>query len=83
MKTRRDMSSKLASMFDPLGMAAPYLLGGKLILQSVATLGFGWDDQLPDDILRKWEKWVDALAAVTDFSLARDCFPGCEDNQLR
>ena len=74
----RDMSSKLASMFDPLGMAAPYLLGGKLILQSVATLGFGWDDQLPKDILRKWEKWVDTLAAVTDLSHARDCFPGCE-----
>ena len=77
-RTRRDMSSKLASMFDPLGMAAPYLLGGKLILQSVATSGFGGDDQLPDDILRKWEKWVDTLAAVTDLSLARDCFPGCE-----
>ena len=36
------------------------------------------DDQLADDILRKWEKWVDTLAAVTDLSLARDCFPGCE-----
>ena len=77
-RTRCDMSSKLSSMFDPLGMAAPYLLRGKLILQSVATLGFGWDDQLPDDILRKWEKWVDTLAAVTDLSLARDCFPGCK-----
>ena len=30
-RTRRDMSSKLARTFDPLGMAAPYLLGGKLI----------------------------------------------------
>ena len=77
-RTRRDMSSKLACMFDPLGMAAPFLLGGKLILQSVATSGFGWDDQLPHDILRKWEKWVDTLATATDLSLARDCFPGYE-----
>ena len=65
-------------MFDPLRMAAPYLQGGKLILQLVAISDFGWDDQLLNDILRKWEKWVDTLAAITDLPLARDCFRGCE-----
>ena len=42
--TRRSMCSKLASLFDPHGLAAPYLLKGKLLLQKVTTLGFGWDD---------------------------------------
>ena len=39
--TKRETSSQLASQFDPLGMAAPHLLGGKLILilQRVAALG--------------------------------------------
>ena len=45
--TRREMSSQLASQFDPLGMASPFLLGGKLILQRVSSSGFEWDDNLP------------------------------------
>ena len=38
------MSSQLASLFDPLGMASLFLLGGKLILQKVSSSGVGWDD---------------------------------------
>ena len=47
------MFRKLASLFDPLGSAAPYLLKGKLLLQEVVTLGFGRDDGLPRDALQK------------------------------
>ena len=72
--TRRTLSSKLASLFDPLGLAAPYLLKGKLILQEVATSGFGWDDELPNDILRRWEAWVDTLKILSNFSLPRCCY---------
>ena len=73
--TRRKLSSKLASLFDPLGLAAPYLLAGKLILQEVATLGFGWDDELPDDILRRWDVWVNTLKILSNLSLPRCCCP--------
>ena len=75
--TRRTLSSKLASLFDPLGLAAPYLLKGKLILQEVAISGFGWDDELPHDIVRKWEAWVDSLTGLSNVSLPR-CFYGVE-----
>ena len=37
--TRREMSSHRASQFDPLGMASPFLLRGKLLLQQIATSG--------------------------------------------
>ena len=39
--TRREMSSQLASLFDPLRMASPFLLGGKLILQKSIFLWCG------------------------------------------
>ena len=40
--TRQQMASQLASNFDPLGMASPCLLQGKLILQTkVATTNLG------------------------------------------
>ena len=52
--TRREILSSLAGQFDPLGILAPCLLEGKLILRNVATLGLGWDDELPQDILKRW-----------------------------
>ena len=83
--TRRSMCSKLASLFDPLGLAAPYLLKGKLLLQKVATLGFGWDDGLPRDILQEWEAWVDTLKSLSNVSLPRCCYliePNANDNNV-
>ena len=83
--TRRSMYSKLASLFDPLGLAAPYLQKGKLLLQKVATSGFGWDDGLPHDILRKWETWVDTLKSLSNVSLPCCCYliePNANDNNV-
>ena len=52
--TRRQMTSQLASNFDPLGIASLCLLGGKLILQKAAMAKLHWYDELPGDIVNKW-----------------------------
>ena len=72
--TRQEMSSQLASLFDPLGMASPFLLGGELILQKVSSSGVGWDDVLPADIRDGWKKWLASLHLVQDFSVQRSSF---------
>ena len=77
--TRREMSSQLSSHFDPLGMASPFLLGGKLILQRVSSSGFGWDDVLPADVRSSWRKWLASLSLLEDFSIPRNCFAYRQD----
>ena len=72
--TRREMLSVLASQFDPLGFLAPCLLGGKLILQRVTTMGLEWDDVLSDELLKEWKMWVDSMKLFVDFSIPRSCF---------
>ena len=59
--TRRQMASQLASNYDPHGVASPCLLGGKLILQRVATAKIAWDDKLPADIIENWNSWISSL----------------------
>ena len=54
--TRRQMASQLASQFDPLGMASPFIIGARLILQKVSISGPDWDDVLPLDVKDKWKK---------------------------
>ena len=77
--TRREMSSQLSSHFDPLGMASPFLLGGKLILQRVSSSGFGWGDVLPADVRSSWRKWLASLSLLKDFSIPRNCFAYRQD----
>ena len=69
------MSSQLANQFDPLGMAAPHLLGSKLILQRVTALGVEWDEILSVDIQDCWKKWLGTMTLFQDFNVPRNCLP--------
>ena len=78
------MLGALAGQFDPLGILASCLLEEKLILQKVTVLGFGWDDELPEDILKDWSKWVNAVENFAGLSIPRYCFskgPVIEDRK--
>jgi len=55
--TRRKMLSLIASLFDPTGFLAPYLVRAKILLQKVWQCGIGWDDVLPSELLEEWSKW--------------------------
>jgi len=76
--SRRQMASQLASQFDPLGMASPFLLGGKLILQKVSASNADWDDALPMEVRERWAKWLSSLHMLNEFSIPRNCFEECE-----
>ena len=69
--TRRGMLSVLSSFYDPLGLIAPYLLKGKIILQSLCALKLGWDDQVSAEIKLEWEKWLQTLPTVESLSIPR------------
>ena len=46
--TRRGILSAVSSLYDPLGMATPFILPAKLLLQDLCRRGLGWDDEVPD-----------------------------------
>ena len=71
--TRREMTSQLASQFDPLGIVSPLLLGGKLVLQKVAASGVDWDEKLPEDVRKQWNKWRTVLNTLEDYHVPRNC----------
>ena len=54
--TRRGMLSTLSSIYDPLGLGAPFLLKGKQIIQTLWAQRFSWDDQVPQDMGNDWKK---------------------------
>ena len=65
------MARQLASNYDLLEVASPCLLGGKLILQRVATAKFAWDNELPADIIENWNSWISSLKDLSFVELER------------
>lgn len=55
--TRRGILSTVASLYDPLGFVAPFLLMGKKVLQEMCRHGTSWDDPLPCELQPVWEQW--------------------------
>ena len=73
--TRRGLLSTVASVYDPLGFAAPYLLSGKKILQEMCRQGSGWDDLLPEHLRPRWERWRKDLVNLDKIQIARCYVP--------
>ena len=70
--TRRGILSTVSSLYDPLGMAAPYVLTGKSIVQDCCRLKLTWDEWVPDDLCERWRSWVRELSVLDNF-----CFDRC------
>jgi len=52
--TRRKVLSVIASLFDPIGFLAPFLVRAKVFLKQIWNLGIGWDVSLPPEFMKEW-----------------------------
>ena len=53
--TEQGLLSKLLGLFDPMELAAPFTLKGKIRMQKLVIAGVEWDDLVPEGE-RKWWK---------------------------
>lgn len=49
------------------------LLPAKQILQDLCRTKLGWDDQIPQEMVQRWQKWLDKFTLLKTFSICR-CF---------
>lgn len=71
--TQRGILSTVASIYDPLGFLAPYILTGKRVLQEMCKCGIGWDEPVPPEIKPMWETWLNDLNNLRNIQIRR-CF---------
>ena len=67
--TRRGLLSKLAGVFDPLGLASPFIIKAKILTQQLCLLGLDWDDPIPNSHLTKWNAWLHKLPELEKVSV--------------
>ena len=69
--TRRGILASISSIYDPLGLAAPFLLTGKQILEELCQDKTDWDEAVPETIRLRWEKWRGGLHTLVEMKIRR------------
>ncbi|XP_055526882.1 uncharacterized protein LOC129719513 [Wyeomyia smithii] len=73
--TKRLVLSCVMGFFDPLGLLAPFTVHGKMLVQDLWRNGCGWDDEIEDESLHKWNRWTGLLPQVEAIRIPR-CYLG-------
>ena len=69
--TKRGILKQISTIFDPLGLVAPFALRAKLILQELSRLGFDWDKPISGPLLDAWEAWKAELPLLVTLSVSQ------------
>ena len=69
--TKRQLLSLVSTCFDPLGMYAPVLIKGKLLIQSAWKEKVGWDVLLPPQYLKKWNSLASEIEELPSIKFPR------------
>ena len=72
--TKRKMISTINSIYDVLGLSAPITITAKLIFSEVCLLKLHWDDEISNDVQRKWEAWINSLRRASSITIPRCVF---------
>ena len=70
--TKRGVLSMLSSVYDPLGLASPFVLRARRIIQNLCRTKIGWDEPIPEMEREQWDQWVSGLQ-----DMDKICVPRC------
>ena len=75
--TQRIVLSLVSSVYDPIGLVAPYTVKARLLLKDIWRLsGQQWDDDLPPEVVSKFLDWSEELPGLSDIVIPRAYFQG-------
>lgn len=63
-KTKRAVLSFIAKLYDPLGWVAPVIITAKILIQELWLHKIGWDEEVEEEILRRWRAYCDGLSEL-------------------
>ena len=69
--TKRNILSKIAKIFDPLGLLGPVVFAVKIILQDCWKAKIEWDESVPQELYCKWNMYVNQLEQIRDLTIDR------------
>ncbi|XP_054724892.1 uncharacterized protein LOC129235212 [Uloborus diversus] len=75
--SKRCVLQTAASIFDPVGLIAPFVVRIKLLFQEIWERAIDWDEELPEDLGEKWVKWCGETDKMSEIKIPRHCLESC------
>lgn len=70
-KTKHEILSIILKFFDPFGWVAPVTVVAKLFLQRLWLIKCSWDDNIPAEISKEWERLQNMLPLLEQIIIPR------------
>ena len=80
--TKRSILKVSAKIFDPLGLTSPITIQFKMLFQIICTNKFGWDDPLPNDLLKEWINLLEKLRTSDKLVLRGAILKDIKENKV-
>ena len=74
--TKRIILSKVAGVFDPLGLASPFAVRAKVLLQDMWTKGLNWDEPVDRELSCRARDWFSELEILQEVNALQEV-PRC------
>nr|CAI5838764.1 unnamed protein product [Callosobruchus analis] len=69
--TKRIILSKIASIFDPLGLLGPCIILAKILLQKLWLEKLTWDESLPYNLHQRWLEFSSQMNSLNSLHIPR------------
>ncbi|KAL7723919.1 hypothetical protein ACLKA6_015870 [Drosophila palustris] len=79
--TKRIILSTIARLFDPMGWLSPIVITAKMLMQVLWKTKLKWDDHVPTEVQKSWEKFVKELPNIASIQIPR-YITGCSTNNV-
>ncbi|XP_053692248.1 uncharacterized protein LOC128740709 [Sabethes cyaneus] len=80
--TKRAVLSSVMTLFDPLGLLAPFTTLGKMLVQDLWRSGCEWDSEIDDESFKKWTSWISALPGIAELKIPRSYFGATQSKEF-
>jgi hypothetical protein len=71
-RTKAEMLSEIASLFDPIGWIGPVVVYAKMLMKKTRNLK--WNDELSDEIRDSWQHFREKLPSLSELMIPRNAF---------
>ena len=68
---KRKIMSKVARIYDPIGLASALIIRAKIGLQNLWQTGADWDDKLPSEVQEHWKALFQEITKLNKVSFQR------------
>ena len=69
--TKRNFLKKIATLFDPVGLLAPFTIRAKILLQDMWTAGLEWDEEMDESLSNSARSWFTELHDLQRLKIPR------------